>query len=119
MPSHNRLCRFLLRPMVLAAIGGLTVTGGAKGTTGDSYSDLVALFEDWRAFERPPTTDGAPDYSEPVMAAKHRELKKYQARLMAIDTDGWPVARHRSRARCVMSSAFCSNSRYRGFIRAR
>ena len=36
-----------------------------------SYDDLVALFEDWRAFERPPMRDGAPDYSARRMAAAH------------------------------------------------
>lgn len=53
--------------------------------------DLVALFNDWRAFEQPEIAGGAPDYTAAAMAKKHQELKTYQARLSALDTTGWPV----------------------------
>lgn len=56
------------------------------------YEDLVALFEDWREFEKPPLVVGIHDYSAKAMAAQHRALAKYQRRLAAIDTSGWPVA---------------------------
>jgi hypothetical protein len=56
-----------------------------------SYRDLVALFEDWREFERPPLLDGAPDYTAARMSAAHAELKGYFARLHAIDTVEWPI----------------------------
>ena len=56
------------------------------------YGDLVALFEEWRAFERPPLRNGAPDYTAARMAAAHGELAAYRARLEAIDPSGWPVA---------------------------
>ncbi|MEE8294710.1 MAG: DUF885 family protein [Sphingomonadales bacterium] len=52
---------------------------------------LVALFEDWRAFEKPAMVGGAPDYSAPAMVKKHEDLKAYQARLAAMDMTGWPV----------------------------
>ncbi|MEM9799902.1 MAG: DUF885 family protein [Planctomycetota bacterium] len=56
-----------------------------------SYDDLVALFEDWRDFERPPLKNGAPDYTAERMAAAQAELATYFARLDAIDPSGWPV----------------------------
>ncbi len=56
-----------------------------------SYADLVALFEDWRAFEQPPLRDGAPDYTAPRMSAAHGELAAYRARLDAIDPSLWAV----------------------------
>ncbi|NQD36738.1 DUF885 family protein [Permianibacter sp. IMCC34836] len=52
---------------------------------------MVKLFHDWRAFERPPLRDGAPDYTAARFTAAHAELKHYQARLHAIDTSQWPV----------------------------
>ena len=58
-----------------------------------SYEELTALFADWRAFERPAMTGGAPDYTAAAMAGKHRELESYRARLAAIDPTGWPIER--------------------------
>lgn len=55
------------------------------------YEDLVTLFSDWRAFEQPPLRDGAPDYTAATFARRHAELKKYQARLHAIQPESWPV----------------------------
>lgn len=56
------------------------------------YDALLALFEQWRAFEKPPMRDGAPDYGSAAMAAQHEGLRALQARLKAIDPGGWPVA---------------------------
>jgi len=58
---------------------------------GKTHSDLVGLFEDWREFESPPLLDGAPDYTAETTARRHQELKDYQQRLMAFETDTWPV----------------------------
>ncbi|MGI9287060.1 MAG: hypothetical protein ACR2P1_16875 [Pseudomonadales bacterium] len=55
------------------------------------YSDLVQLFEDWRAFERPPLRNGAPDYTAARFATAHKELSEYRVRLNAIDNSQWPV----------------------------
>jgi hypothetical protein len=57
-----------------------------------SYDALVSLFTEWRAFERPPTRDGAPDYTAATFARRHAELPKWQARLAAIKPDAWPLA---------------------------
>lgn len=60
-------------------------------TPSTSYDDLVALFEEWREFERPAFADGVPDYTAGAMASQHRELATFQRRLDAIDAGGWPV----------------------------
>ncbi len=76
-------------------LGVLTMTSlttaGAAAEPGKTYQDLLALFGEWRAFERPPLRDGAPDYTANTFERRHRELKTYQARLAAIDPQGWPV----------------------------
>jgi uncharacterized protein (DUF885 family) len=55
------------------------------------YDALLALFSEWRAFEKPPLRDGAPDYGAAAMAAQHEGLRALQARLKAIDPSGWPI----------------------------
>jgi Bacterial protein of unknown function (DUF885) len=62
-----------------------------QGTGQGGYQDLVALFKDWRAFEASPLREGAPDYTAATLAKKHDELRKYQARLGAINPTGWPI----------------------------
>ncbi|WP_201240599.1 DUF885 family protein [Rhodothalassium salexigens] len=57
-----------------------------------AYDELVALFEEWRAFETPPWRDGAPDYTAATTARRHDALKAFQARLAALDVSAWPVA---------------------------
>jgi hypothetical protein len=71
--------------------GNATARASAPGRGGSRYEDLVALFGDWRTFQRPKKVNGVPDYSASAMAAQHRELAGYQSRLTAIDPSGWPV----------------------------
>ncbi|MCC6317145.1 MAG: DUF885 family protein [Gemmatimonadaceae bacterium] len=56
------------------------------------HEDLVALFGDWRAFQRPTMVAGVPDYSAAAMTAQHEGLAAYLRRLAAFDTTGWSVA---------------------------
>lgn len=56
-----------------------------------SYEELLTLFHEWRDFQKPALVDGIPDYTAKAMAKQHQELKKYQQRLAAIDTSGWPI----------------------------
>jgi hypothetical protein len=56
-----------------------------------TYQDLVALFEEFRGFERPALRDGEPDYTAATLADKHTRLKSFQSRLAAIDPGSWPV----------------------------
>ena len=64
---------------------------GAQQAPAGSYQDLLTLFNEWSAFERPPLADGAPDYSAATMTKRHALLKTFQARLEAITPDAWPV----------------------------
>jgi hypothetical protein len=59
---------------------------------GGTYDDLLALFDEWRAFEMPEFVEGVPDYSARAMAAQRTALAGWQARLDGFDVQGWPVA---------------------------
>ena len=84
-----------MKPTVVVAAIALAATGLISGprvrAQGSTHADLVALFSDWRAFQRPRLVDGVPDYTSAAMAAQQRELPAYQRRLAAIKTAGWPV----------------------------
>jgi len=56
-----------------------------------AHADLLRLFVDWRRFQPPALVDGVPDYGPAAMAAQHRELRAYQARLTGIDPWPWPI----------------------------
>ena len=56
------------------------------------HDDLLALFDEWRAFERPPLLDGAPDYTAGTFEARRADYEALRARLDAIDPEPWPVA---------------------------
>ncbi len=56
-----------------------------------SYEELVDLFGDWRAFEKPPLLNGAPDYTASRFAQAHAELPALQNRLNDLDTSDWPI----------------------------
>ena len=66
---------------------------GVEQASSTSYDDLIGLFSDWRAFEKPSLLAGVSDYTARAMAAQHRELATYKRRLAAIDPSGWTVAR--------------------------
>jgi hypothetical protein len=56
------------------------------------YEELVALFTEWRQFQRPKTMNGVPDYTAAAMAAQQRALPDLQRRHAALDTAGWTRA---------------------------
>ncbi len=60
-------------------------------SSGD-YEDLVALFKEFREFQKPKVTNGVPDYTTAAMEEQRRGLKKFQSRLAAMDIHGWPVS---------------------------
>lgn len=70
----------------------LTLHLPAAYAASSSYNDLVKLFEDWRAFEKPVMHGALPDYGARAMAAKAAKLPDWQKHLDAIDTSGWPIA---------------------------
>ena len=55
------------------------------------YSELEKLFKDWRAFEEPPKTDGAPDYTKETFQKRFPDFKKLQNKLLSFDTSGWSI----------------------------
>jgi hypothetical protein len=88
MLRETRVHKFLGVIFMMSTIAATTGAHPAPGT----YQDLVALFDKWLVFERPPVRDGAPDYTAGTIARQHVQLKSWQARLAAIDPGGWPVA---------------------------
>ena len=78
-------------PVLLSITLALGLPGADGGAQRGSYQDLVALFEEFRVFERPALKAGAPDYSAATLAQKHRRLKSFQTRLAALDPSSWPV----------------------------
>ncbi len=57
----------------------------------EGYDKLLQLHRDWRAFEKPPYVDGAPDYSAATFARRQGPFAELRARLDALDTTRWPV----------------------------
>ena len=83
---------FRSRPLVLAAVtAAFALSAHTLAAQRGSYQDLLTLFEEFKAFERPALKEGAPDYTAPTLAAKRTRLKTWQSRLSAIDRSGWPV----------------------------
>lgn len=62
-----------------------------KLKSSNSYEDLVSLFHDWRTFEKPPTKDGAPDYTAETFEKRWSEFDNLRAQLDAIDTTNWSI----------------------------
>jgi hypothetical protein len=85
-----RLAGIAVLAAVAAGPGTLDASRPAPGPAG-GYEQLLALFTEWRAFQRPALVEGVPDYSAAAMAAQHRGLAAFQARLAAIDPGAWPV----------------------------
>ena len=56
-----------------------------------THADLVALFSEWRAFQKPKLVDGVPDYSAAAVTAQQQALPAWRQRLQALDPSGWPV----------------------------
>ncbi len=55
------------------------------------YSDLLALFKNWRSFETPPLLNEAPNYTAATFQKRQPEFKKLQAQLLAMDTSNWTI----------------------------
>ena len=76
--------------IVLLALGSTACQSNVK-TTPSQHSDLLKLFSEWRAFERPPLLDGAPDYTAEAFAKRHKDYQQLRQRLDAMDTSRWPI----------------------------
>lgn len=69
-----------------------TETTTQKAPAGNSYEDLTTLFREWRAFEKPPLLDRAPDYTKGTFDERYKDFQFLQQRLSNIDTSGWLVS---------------------------
>jgi hypothetical protein len=56
-----------------------------------NYEDLVALFKEWRSFEKPPLKEGAPDYTAATFQQRLPKFKELQTKLLSMDTARWLV----------------------------
>ena len=73
------------------AVAALAVAVAVQIDPPRTYQDLVTLFEEFVAFERPQPKDGAPDYTEAAVAARAKRLTTFQSRWAAMNPSGWPV----------------------------
>lgn len=53
------------------------------------FSALETLFEEWRAFEKPPLHNGAPDYRDETFNVRRPEFKAIRAKLKLFDRSDW------------------------------
>lgn len=82
----------LWRLVIVGLLSVLAVACQSSPQPGTSdYRDLPALFQEWRAFERPPLRDGAPDYTAATFASRIEEYRRLRARLEAMKTAGWSI----------------------------
>lgn len=93
-PTHSPIAP-MHRLVLLLALALPTASSTAQPVASAGYADLITLFSEWRAFERPPHLPGArgyvPDYREATSARRLQDLSRWEARLAAIDTTGWSV----------------------------
>ena len=76
----------------LIALSLLISFFGATSTFASNHDELVALFSEWRIFERPPMRNGAPDYTAATFAARYKDFLNYRNRLEALDTSNWSIS---------------------------
>ena len=82
---------YRLRGTAAAALMSLLLVGQLHAQEARSHGDLVTFFQEWRAFERPPIRDGAPDYTAQTFAERHEAFKPMRARLDTFEIDGWSI----------------------------
>ena len=84
----------LTRRVLSITIVGLLLAGmSIWPAAGRPYDALLALWKEFREFQKPLVTDGVPDYTAEAMAAQKSRVKGFQDRLADIDPGGWPVDR--------------------------
>jgi len=81
---HSGLTRGLT---ALAATAALLVAAPAEAI--GTYDDLVGLFREWQALEKPALRDGAPDYTQAALERRSAALKNLQSRLATLDGAAW------------------------------
>jgi hypothetical protein len=73
-------------------VAATTLTASSRQPATGTPQPLLALFNEWRAFEEPPRlASGVPDYSPATSTRRLAELRKLQERLQQIATAGWSI----------------------------
>ena len=85
-----RLTRFFFACLAMVVFMAPSTSAAPPAVTA-GYEDLLALFAEWREFESPPMTDGAPDYTASQFAARRDDFEALRTRLQAFQIDSWPV----------------------------
>jgi hypothetical protein len=83
--KNNKDFPVRLALLILACSPGTAMAQG-------NYEDLLDLFSEWRAFERPPLVNGAPDYTADTFDRRYHDYLAMRTRLDAFDIDDWPVS---------------------------
>ena len=73
--------------LALAAV----VPAGSTWSDEAGHDALLELFDDWRAFEKPPVVDGAPDYRAETFDARQADFMALRRRLDAFEIADWPI----------------------------
>jgi len=84
----NAFADSLPRKLLVAALA----LAAALPVRADDYQALLSLFEDWRAFEKPPLLDGAPDYTREQFELRQPAYRELRRRLEAIEPATWQVS---------------------------
>jgi hypothetical protein len=77
-----------LAALIVLSLLALTASA-APAPRPTTHAQLVAFFEEWRAFQRPKVQGGIPDHSAKAMAAQAQALPAMRKKLAAFDTSGW------------------------------
>lgn len=87
--KHLKSTLFILCLLILWSCN-YTKNEPVKKTAAD-YNDLVALFQEWRSFEKPPILNGAPDYTSSTFLKRRPSFNELQSKLISMDTAGWAI----------------------------
>ena len=87
--KNSKIFRYFAPALV--AFGLAAPAAHAQAPKAAGSEALATLYQEWRAFEKPPMRDGAPDYTAASFERRLKELESYRSRLEAIDASSWPV----------------------------
>lgn len=70
---------------------GAVLLFGSQLALSSDYGELTALFAQWRAFEQPPTYQGAPDYRAQTFVSRQKKFEQLREAHRGMDISGWPL----------------------------
>ena len=66
------MSRLPVVPFTACLLAAAALAAGADAPRNSRYEDLVALFGEWRSFQKPKRVDGVPDYTAGAMTAQQQ-----------------------------------------------